>query len=808
VFTYEIGGGAVLDSFALEGVGPQRVFVRSLELAPCKVARTLLIADDGPTPSDLADARAEADRITLTRPAPKPELVTRARVDGPWTGMPWGASRGDVPKNEALSGAISDKLKEQLATQPGDASRPRRQSERSERGDENKPAAPPPVQVRTLATPLEVHRIHTYAQDGDAQQRFTLYASAAATPPVDPAEWTKLADVDTSKLGPRGKHGVAIAALDGKPLGTFSHFLLLGMRGERATSLRLSAFDVLGKDHGVRLPAALTTMFAVRGMPDGAKLTRTDGRVLLHLPAHTATTTCEVVVWHGAADLAAAALPAVARNSKPASLAASTKGAPARWQQTLTTQGTRAADDAAYVVDTVTVPFENPYQSWMRTAGFDFFADGVRAAVSTWNGDVWLLSGLDADLAAVTWKRYATGLFDPLGLKIVDDVVYVHGRDGLTRLHDRNEDGEADFYEAFNHDVLITDAFHEFAFDLHTDPAGNFYFSKGGPVNPGGRGFGKIVPHHGCILKVSKDGEQLSVYATGFRANNGIGVGPQGQVTSGDNEGSWMPKCRLSWVTPGSFNGCVDTSHRTPAPTTYDKPLCWFPHDVDNSSGGQVWVTTDKWGPLQGELLHLSYGTCSVFKVLKETVNGQIQGGVVRLPLSFASSCMRARFNPKDGQLWVCGLKGWQTSAAQDGALQRVRYTGKPIYLPVGLEVKQDGVLLTFSDALDPETANDPASFAVTVWDYIWGSQYGSPHISPSNPAADLAKMGDKIDIEYRADDELTVTRAELRGDKQVFLAIAGLRPVMQMQIKVNVDAKDGAAMKHTIYNTVHVVPK
>jgi glucose/arabinose dehydrogenase len=92
-------------------------------------------------------------------------------------------------------------------------------------------------------------------------------------------------------------------------------------------------------------------------------------------------------------------------------------------------------------------------------------------------------------LENVSWKRYAAGLFQALGLKIVDNQVYVLGRDQITRLHDLNNDGEADFYENFNNDMQVTPGFHEFAFDLQTDPDGNFYFSKGGPVNPGGSGW-------------------------------------------------------------------------------------------------------------------------------------------------------------------------------------------------------------------------------------------------------------------------------------------------------------------------------
>ena len=39
-------------------------------------------------------------------------------------------------------------------------------------------------------------------------------------------------------------------------------------------------------------------------------------------------------------------------------------------------------------------------------------------------------------------------------------------------------------------------------------------------------------------------------------------LGPNGEVTSGDNEGTWVPVCPIHWVKPGSFNGVVDGAHR------------------------------------------------------------------------------------------------------------------------------------------------------------------------------------------------------------------------------------------------------
>ena len=64
------------------------------------------------------------------------------------------------------------------------------------------------------------------------------------------------------------------------------------------------------------------------------------------------------------------------------------------------------------------------------------------------------------------------------------DKIYVLGRDQITRLHDLNNDGEADFYENFNNDTVVTPNYHEFCLDLQTDSKGNFYFSKGSPWTP------------------------------------------------------------------------------------------------------------------------------------------------------------------------------------------------------------------------------------------------------------------------------------------------------------------------------------
>ena len=525
----------------------------------------------------------------------------------------------------------------------------------------------------------------------------------------------------------------------------------------------------------------------------GSKLeTSPEGWLVLNLPALKAGTTFAVALSPSGTE----AKPATAN------LPALTKGGAAQWNPVIETAGVLGKNEGAYTVDTLTLPDgkANPWNSWIRTSGFDFFADATKAAICSVSGDVWLVSGIDDKLDKLKWKRFATGLFQPLGLKIVDEKVYVLGRDQITRLHDLNNDGEADFYENFNNDIAISSHYHEFNLGLETDRAGNFYFNKGGNLGPFKH------QHHGVVAKVSKDGSKLEAWANGLRAPNGIGMGPNDEVTSSDNEGNWVPSSRVNFMKAGGFYGHVHTAHTSTPPTDYDKPLFWLPHQVDNSSGGQVWVTSDKWGPFRGDMLHMSYGSCSLFKVMKEEVGGQVQGGVVRFPLNFESGIMRARFSPRDGQLYATGLRVWQSSGAKTGAFHRVRYTGKPVAMPKELHVQPTGIEITFTSALDAKSAADDGNWAIDQWNYKWTANYGSQMYSVAEP--DKAIGSNKIANSKFGGEDLVVKKATVRPDgKTVFLEVeGGVKPVMQMRIRMNINAADGTPINQTIYNTVNKV--
>ena len=83
------------------------------------------------------------------------------------------------------------------------------------------------------------------------------------------------------------------------------------------------------------------------------------------------------------------------------------KPAEARWLPELKTTGQRGLDTDILAIDTLTVPYENPWKALFFLAGVDFTSDGS-AYVCGIHGDVWRVTGVDDNLGELRWKRFST----------------------------------------------------------------------------------------------------------------------------------------------------------------------------------------------------------------------------------------------------------------------------------------------------------------------------------------------------------------------------------------------------------------
>lgn len=512
--------------------------------------------------------------------------------------------------------------------------------------------------------------------------------------------------------------------------------------------------------------------FALRG--ERADLVVEDGHLVLRISPGREPVRCQLLQWKAAAEQGNEREAVISGIEPMGDLSAMMRPGPARWLPELSTVGQRALDTDYLVTDTLTAPYANPWNALMFMAGVDFTAPDT-AYVCTIHGDVWRVTGIDESLRQLSWKRFATGLFQPLGLKVRAGRVYVLGRDQVTRLHDENGDGEADFYENFCN-LIETMPGHNYVAGLELDEHRRFYYVDSAGVH-----------------RVAADGRSVETLATGFRNPNSLGVSPDGRIiTVAPQQGNWTPSSVIFEVKPGGYYGYPGPKIEAARPLGYDAPLCWIPHSVDNSSGSQVWIPPGRWGPFGGQMLHLLWGRCGAMLVLRDTAGGAAQGAVVPLPVRFLSGPNRATFHPHDGHLYVASGTGWQTSAVRDGALQRVRFTRPPNLLPVGWRARADGLELTFSEPLAREMAEDTESFAIRQWNYRYAASYGSKEWSVRQP-------------EKEGRDELPIRSARLRADgRTVFLEISDLRAVMQMEIQYDLSTLAGRSVRGQFWLTVH----
>ena len=563
--------------------------------------------------------------------------------------------------------------------------------------------------------------------------------------------------------------------------------------GERSSDLFIQIAKVDGTS-AIRDGSAVVTatdksdgLVAVCSLDSASWTYDEDGNLRLKIPAGEPV---NVAISHAPINnqqQASSIKAQLTKTADPENLSRYKSGGPVNYPEKLTAPILRGDDTGPFAVDVFKRPTDNPWNCQLRLTGIDFLPDARTAIVSSWDGTVWRINGFaDSKSESLTWQRIAAGLFQPLGVKCVQKKIYIICRDQIVRLHDLNGDHEADWYECFNSDHQVTEHFHEFAMGLQTDEDGNFYYAKSAR-----HAKKAVVPHHGTLLKVTADGSNTEIIANGFRAANGVCINGDGSFVVTDQEGHWNPKNRINWVRPGQFYGNMYGYHDVTdeSDSAMSDPLCWITNEFDRSPGELLWVDSDKWGPLRGSLLNFSYGYGKVYVVPHETVEGQIQGGMCEFPLEqFPTGVMRGRFHPDDGQLYCCGMFAWAGSQQQPGGLYRIRYTEKPLHLPIQLNATADGLKIEFSGKVDAGSVANLENWTVTTWNLKRTKKYGSKHYNEK---------------------QLTIDKAQrLANGKTVTLAIPDIQPTWGMEIKYTVKTESGESLSGKIHNSIFRLSK
>lgn len=454
-----------------------------------------------------------------------------------------------------------------------------------------------------------------------------------------------------------------------------------------------------------------------------------------------------------------------------------------RWQQVMTTWATLSTAKEVFVIDDIALPLENPWRRNIRLADIQFFRDGCAAAV-TIDGDVWMIDGLTANLDHVRWRRFASGLHEPLSLAIRNDELFVFDRNGLWRLRDTDGDGEADMYELFCNLFAQTSDTREFPNSMKLAPDGSFVIAKGGQ-----RG-ATLAKDSGTVLRVAPDGRSVTTLGWGFRQPF-VGVHPRtGTVTASDQEGNYVPATPIYVLEKNEFHGFLAgflPVEEYPAPLA--NPLVWLPRGLNASGITQLWLTDARLGPLNDGLIHIGYSRPELFVVrLSERATRQ-QASVTSLTRDLHFAPLSGAVNPVDGQLYIAGLQIYAGTAERVSGLARLRYTGEENPLPREIVAMDKGVLLRFDVPLDPLLAVDPTNYRAARWNYRRTASYGSPHI--------------RLDGQL-GEDVLVPSSVYLSRDhRNVFLGVPNMRSnVMQMEIGWSLATAKGTLVRNEAFLT------
>lgn len=438
----------------------------------------------------------------------------------------------------------------------------------------------------------------------------------------------------------------------------------------------------------------------------------------------------------------------------------------------------------------------------LGVSGLDFMADG-RLVVSTWGGDhkvlvpaskkgeVYILSNIgQEDSAKVTFKKFATGLQEPLGLKVVNDTVYLSERQALAALADKNGNGVIDSGEYRKvASYAGGGARHEFFFGLlYKD--GWFYGAHSLSLQSGASVVPQPSADRGTFVRIEKATGKTEYIAGGIRETFGMGMNPDGEMFSTEVQGSWNPACGFNQIKPGRFYGHplvnqVPVNQWDTKP--YQKVAVLLPQsEIANAPGEPVYIPS---GPYKGQYLYgdVTYG--GIQRVFLEKIGEEYQGAVMRFSAGFNCGVSRMKFAP-NGDLIVGqigdGDGNWNEPGKKLYGLQKLKANGKGAFEMLSVRSRPKGMEIEFTEqvALDADQA---AKYEVKTWTYERTSTYGGP------------KIGNKTH---------TVSKVLVdAGRKKVYLEVTGLvagERVVYIKLKGLKSAADGAAWTTEAWYTLN----
>ncbi|CAZ97186.1 MULTISPECIES: sulfocyanin-like copper-binding protein [Zobellia] len=436
--------------------------------------------------------------------------------------------------------------------------------------------------------------------------------------------------------------------------------------------------------------------------------------------------------------------------------------------------------------------------------------DDDKLGVSTRRGEVWVIDKPYSK--SPSYKRFASGMHEVLGLNYRDNSFYLAQRGELTKLEDKDNDGEADVYKTI-YTWPLSGNYHDYSYGPKFMDNGDMLVT----LNLSWIGHGaSLVKWRGWMLKITPEGEMTPI-ATGLRSPSGFVINDAGDVFYSENQGDWVGSGRITHLEKGTFAGNPEGLVWTDDPKSplklkkddieeqsglslyeYAKkvpelraPAIWLPHTILGISTSDMIYDTTKgnFGPFEGQMFVGDQGHSKIMRVYMEKVNGVYQGAVFPFVEGFSSGILRMLWGSDNSMFVGMTSRGWSSTGRKMFGLQRLVWNGKVPFEIKTIKAEDDGFLLEFTKPIDKKLGADLASYNVTTFNYLYHNTYGSPIVDQQKGEVTQVKVSD--------------------DGRSVKLTVKGMRLGFIHQLKLpDLKAKSGEKLLHdTGYYTLNEVP-